>query len=74
MQIEKYVYVDVDLDDFDEDDLVSHLVEKGYTVFKNDAASDSPLDPIALWEALRYRRDGVEEVKRRVMDATGRLL
>ena len=34
------VYVDVELDDFDEDEIVEHLEYKGYTVTKNPEQTD----------------------------------
>lgn len=34
------VYVDVDLSDFDEDEIIEHLEYKGYTVTKNPEKTD----------------------------------
>lgn len=33
--IEETVYIDVDAEDFDDDELVEELKDRGYTVFKN---------------------------------------
>ncbi len=38
---EQTVYVDVDADDFDDDDLIDELERRGYTVTKDPAADAS---------------------------------
>lgn len=44
---EQTVYVDVDLDEFDEEDIVEHLEYMGYTVTKNP---EEPFEIISIEE------------------------
>jgi len=70
-----YVSMHVDLSDFDEEDMVEHLRDRGYYVEK-PAQAASPLSPIMdVYEALKFGRpDAMDKVRQFVMDETGRVL
>lgn len=69
-------YVEVDLDEIDDDDLVEELESRGYRVIKNSGISD---DSNAIDEMLYAFKLGDEQramrlAKELVQDVTGRIL
>ena len=56
------VYIDVDLSDFDEDEIVEHLEYKGYTVSKN--VKDSDIDSIEQYWDRGNRKEALVLLER----------
>ena len=50
-----YIRIDVDLDEFDEDDLVNELEYRGYTVIKGSKKSNTPkqVSDITVYDILK---------------------
>jgi hypothetical protein len=61
----KYITVDVDvsLDDFDDDDLVEHLRDAGYTVIGPEGGGGgSNVEALAVYEAMKMRLPNAENM------------
>ena len=73
-----FVEVEVHLDDFDIDDMIDYLENKGYTVFQSSAshlAMNNPTDELRLiWEAMYLGKPYDAMVRKFVSDHTGRFL
>lgn len=69
-------YVEVDLADFDEDDLVDELESRGYRVIKNTAeeADTNLIDAMLYAFKLGNEERAMRLAKELVQDATGRIL
>ena len=63
------VYIDVDLSDFDEDEIVEHLVYKGYTVSKN--VKDSDIDSIEQYWNRGNRKEALVLLEREFQKLIG---
>lgn len=63
------VYIDVDLSDFDEDEIVEHLEYKGYTVSKN--VKDSDIDSIEQYWNQGNRKEALVLLEREFPELIG---
>ena len=63
------VYIDVDLSDFDEDEIVEHLEYKGYTVSKN--VKDSDIDSIEQYWNRGNRKEALILLEREFPELRG---
>ena len=63
------VYIDVDLSDFDEDEIVEHLEYKGYTVSKN--VKDSDIDSIEQCWNRGNRKEALTLLEREFPELIG---
>ena len=69
-----YKTVEVDLSDFDDEDFIEVLENRGYTVNKTGYNFDGD-DPIEeLYQAIKLGKPYDELVRKLVMDRTGRIL
>ena len=73
-----YVEVEVHLDDFDTDDMIDYLENKGYTVFQSIGSHlpmNNPTEELRLiWEAMYLGKPYDAMVRKFVSDHTGRFL
>ena len=53
-----YVSVDVDLDDFDDDDLIGEIESRGYKVLAEDKEDEHPVLQEMIW---RYKAGYIED-------------
>jgi hypothetical protein len=67
-----YVEVDVDLSDFDEEELANELEYRGYIVFKNDRPKDELIESIYL--KRRLRQDYQAELDKLIYQTIGKIL
>lgn len=72
------VEVEVDLSDFDDEDLIELLEDRGYVIDKATVSSgrrpevDGPIEE--LYQAIKLGKPYDELVRKLVMDRTGRIL
>jgi hypothetical protein len=68
-------YIDIDLDDFDDTELIDELRYRGYTVFKQ-LDNSSPLENQVhkIFDAMYLGKPHEELVKKLVYDVTGRIV
>lgn len=61
-----WVEVDVDLDDFDDEDLIEHLRARGYSIIKAqiNVLQESALDPQKVYEAVVLKKPNAEQMMR----------
>ena len=65
-------YVDLDLDDVDDDDLIEEIVSRGYTVLAEDQEDEHPEIQEAIWRfKTGYIEDAVLLLERRFPDLYG---
>ena len=69
-----YINVDVELDDFEIDDLIDYIERKGYTVSDSSGFSDPNEEMCLIWEAMYLGKPYDEMVRKFVSDHTGRFL
>ena len=70
-----YINVDVELDDFEIDDIIEYIERKGYTVSNSDGYFSEPDEELRLiWEAMYLGKPYDEMVRRFVSGHTGRFL
>ena len=73
-----YVSVDIELCDFEIDDLIDYLERKGYTVSDSDGRFSEPNEENEelrlIWEAMYLGKPYDEMVRKFVSDHTGRFL
>jgi hypothetical protein len=70
-----YVNVDVELCDFELDDLIEYIERKGYTVSDSDGHFSEPNEELRLiWEAMYLGKPYDAMVRKFVSDHTGRFL
>jgi len=67
-----YVEVDVDLSDFDEEELANELEYRGYIVFKNDRPKDELIESIYL--KRRLGQDYQAELDKLIYQTIGKIL
>jgi hypothetical protein len=67
-----YVEVDVDLSDFDEEELANELEYRGYVVFKNDRPKDELINSIYL--KRRLGKDYQSELDELIYQTIGKIL
>ena len=76
--ISTYVDVDVDMDDFDSDELIEELESRGYVVSGDEASEGYPEDTQTLlrsiYEAKRMGRCYDEMVDKLIYNTIGRIL
>lgn len=62
--VSKYVDIDVDVDlsDFDDNDLITELESRGFQVFKG--ASEVEITPLDVYEAVALGRPNAEQLMR----------
>jgi hypothetical protein len=68
------VDVDVDLSDFDDEDLIESLEYRGYNVNKTGYKYDGDNRIEELYQAIKLGKPYDELVRKFVMDCTGRIL
>lgn len=69
------VDVDVDLDQFDTDELVEELTNRGYTVFPGSDSGDQTLDQLELiYQLRRTGRDYQTELDKLFYLALGKIV
>jgi hypothetical protein len=72
------VDVDVELDDFDDEDIIDYMMRQGYEVSKTIAVIDDLGDPKEelrlIWEAMYLGKPYDAMVRKFVSDHTGRFL
>jgi len=54
----RHVAVDIDLDDFDDDDLIDEIEARGYKVIPEDKEDEHPVLQEMIW---RYRAGYIED-------------
>ena len=65
-------YVDLDLDDVDDDDLIEEIVSRGYKVLVEDQEDEHPEIQEAIWRfKTGYIEDAVLLLERRFPDLYG---
>ena len=73
-----YVSVDVELDDFDDEDIIDYMMRQGYEVSKTIATVNELGDPKEelrwIWEAMYLGKPYDAMVRKFVSDHTGRFL
>ena len=73
-----YISVDVELCDFELDDLIDYIERKGYTVSDSDGHFSEPNkeneELRLIWEAMYLGKPYDEMVRKFVSDHTGRFL
>lgn len=69
-----YVNVDVELCDFELDDLIEYIERKGYTVSDSNSFSDPNEELRLIWEAMYLGKPYDATVRKFVSDHTGRFL
>ena len=70
----KTVEVEVDISDFDDDDLIEALEDRGYTVNKTGYKFDRDELIEELYQAIKLGKSYDGLVRKFVMDCTGRIL
>jgi hypothetical protein len=74
----KTIEIDVDLSDFDDEDLIETLEDRGYVVNKTTISfgrTSEEGDPIQkIYQAMKFGKPYDELVRKFVMDHTGRIL
>ena len=70
-----YVSVDIELCDFELDDLIEYIERKGYTVSDSEGHFSEPNEELRLiWEAMYLGKPYDAMVRKFVSDHTGRFL
>lgn len=68
------MHVDVDLDDFDDEDLIDHLESKGYTVVNDGGvASTNPYLLKEIYELRRMNKPYERELEQLIWSTIGRM-
>jgi hypothetical protein len=59
-----YIYVNISMSEFDDDDLVDELTSRGFVVSKGTSETSIPIGALAIYEAMKRGDKNADELAR----------